>query len=53
MRYHFLFVSMLLLSSGQMSAQTRSAGETAQTKQAANAQLIEPGVFLYSSSNLT
>jgi len=24
-----------------------------QTKQAANAQLIEPGVFLYSSSNLT
>ena len=35
MRYHFLFVSMLLLSSGQMSAQTRSAGQAAQTTQAA------------------
>ena len=35
MKYHFLLVSLLLLSAGQASAQTRTGGQKAQTVQAA------------------
>lgn len=35
MRYHFLLVSLLLLSAGQASAQTRTGGQKTQTAQAA------------------
>ena len=35
MKYHFLLVSLLLLSAGQAPAQTRSTGRAAQTAQAA------------------
>ena len=35
MRYHFLLVSLLLLSAGQVAAQTRTGGQKTQTTQAA------------------
>lgn len=35
MRYHFLLVSLLLLSAGQVAAQTRTGGQKTQTAQAA------------------